>query len=342
MHEITLTAQEKIDLENRHRKTRNVHELDRIKAILLRSENWSVSAIAQALRVHESTITRHVKDYLRQQKLNFSKGGSSSLLSVKQTEELIAHLTEHLYHQTRDIAAYIFNRWKLQYSVPGLNKWLHKHGFSYKKPKGRPHKAEPAKQAAFIEAYNVLKSSLLPDETILFVDATHPTQATKLNYGWIKTGETHEISTTASRTRMNLMGAIELNHVEDATVIDYEVINAEKVGEFFEVLRGKYSSENKLHIILDQAGYHRSEDLRKKAKTLNIEFHYLPPYSPNLNPIERLWKVMNEQVRNNYCFSSAKEFREKIKNFFDETLREIGGELHGRINDNFQRLKPAY
>ena len=100
--------------------------------------------------------------------------------------------------------------------------------------------------------------------------------------------------------------------------------------------------ENKLHIILDQAGYHRSEDFRLEAKKLNIDLHYLPPYSPNLNAIERLWKVMNEHVRNNQFFGSPKEFRDKIASFFSETLPKIGAGLRNRINDNFQRLKPAH
>jgi transposase len=52
---------------------------------------------------------------------------------------------------------------------------------------------------------------------------------------------------------------------------------------------------------------------------LGIVLHYLPPYSPNLNPIEIVWKVMNEHVRNNLFFSLAKEFREAIKQFFDHT-----------------------
>lgn len=342
MYEITLTKQEKMALESRHCKTHNVRECDRIKAILLRSEGWSVSAIAQALRVHESTVTRHVKDYLKNQKLKLSAGGKSSLLSDEQTEELIVHLSEKLYHHTYDIAAYIFTRWGIQYSVSGLNKWLHRQGFSYKKPKGRPHKADTEKQEAFIASYDALKSSLPSEDTVLFIDGVHPTQATKLSHGWIKTGETHEISTTASRTRINLMGAIELGNIENATVVDYEMINAENIGHFFERLRDKYSTKGMLHIILDQAGYHRSKDLKKKAKSLNIKLHYLPPYSPNLNPIERLWKVMNEHVRNNYCFNSAKEFRDKIRGFFEKTLPKIGPELHDRINDNFQRLKPAH
>ncbi|MDD1830295.1 transposase, partial [Photobacterium sp. ZSDE20] len=65
----------------------------------------------------------------------------------------------------------------------------------------------------------------------------------------------------------------------------------------------------------DGAGYHRSDLVRNSAFVLNIELHYLPPYSPNLNPIERLWKVMNEYSRNNVYFKTKREFREAIENF---------------------------
>jgi transposase len=310
--------------------------------VLLRSEDWSISAIAQALRVHESTVTRHIKDYLDEAKLSFSKGGSDSFLSNKQTEELIVHLTEKLYHHTYDIVTYIQERWAIEYSISGLNKLLHRIGFTYKKPKGRPYKADPAKQTAFMKKYNTLKASLDNREKILFIDAVHPSQATKLNYGWIKKGETVEISTTASRTRINLMGAIELDNISKTITNEYEVINAEAVIHFLKIVREKYPIGSRLHIILDQSGYHRSGILKKAAKKLNIKLHYLPPYSPNLNPIERLWKVMNEYVRNNKFFSSTKEFRSGISDFFEKTLPAIGDTLGGRINDNFQKLNPAY
>jgi predicted ArsR family transcriptional regulator len=64
MNKISLTPKEKDDLECRHRVTRDACESDRIKAVLLRAEGWSLAAIAQALRVHEATIARHLKDYL--------------------------------------------------------------------------------------------------------------------------------------------------------------------------------------------------------------------------------------------------------------------------------------
>jgi transposase len=78
-----------------------------------------------------------------------------------------------------------------------------------------------------------------------------------------------------------------------------------------------------------------------KATELNIELHYLPAYSPNLNPIERLWKVMNEHVRNNKYFSTAKKFRDKVDEFFSQTFPKIGDVLGNRINYDFQVLKSA-
>ncbi len=48
------------------------------------------------------------------------------------------------------------------------------------------------------------------------------------------------------------------------------------------------------------------------AKELNINLRYLPPYSPNLNPIARLWNVMNEHVRNDIYFSSKQVFSSAI------------------------------
>ena len=91
-------------------------------------------------------------------------------------------------------------------------------------------------------------------------------------------------------------------------------------------------------MILDGAGYNRSEATAKAAIKYNIELHPLPPYSPNLNPIERLWKVMNEKVRNNRFFKNAKEFRQAIETFFKNILPDIGQDLNDRINDNFQIL----
>ena len=208
----------------------------------------------------------------------------------------------------------------------------------YKKPKGLPHKADAELQKEFVEKYNELKQEVGDNEPILFMDAVHPTQVTKLAYGWIKSGQKKYIETTASRTRLNIIGAIQLGNISEAIASQYETINAESVMNFMDKIRENYGSKT-VHLILDQSGYHRSLLIPEYAVKCNIKLHFLPPYSPNLNPIERLWKIMNEQVRNNRFFKGAKDFKEAINCFFSDILPRIENDLNGRINDNFEMLK---
>jgi len=340
MKNIKLTAEQKIDLEALHDASRDGRVRDRIKAVLLRSEGWSTAMIAQALRLHETSIVRHIDDFISKDKLAPENGGSQPYLNKAQTDEVVAHLMIKTYRCSYEIIEYIWKTHEIRFSISGLNKWLHQHNFSYKQPKGVPHKFDEEKQANFIKMYTELKSQVV-DEPILFMDAMHPTQATKVSCGWIKKGHDKSIETTGSRTRLNLVGAIDLNNLSGAQVKRYEKVNSETIQHFFSELRAYNGSDKRIHLILDGAGYHRAQVVKDKANELNIELHYLPPYSPNLNPIERLWKVMNEHVRNNKYFATAKEFRDKIDEFFSQTLPKIGDVLESRINDNFQVLNSA-
>lgn len=160
---ITLTNQQKQELKVLHDTTRDGRVRD----------------IADALLIHESTVRQHLNDYIQLNKLKPQNGGSQSHLSTSQTRALVGHLTENTYHHTHQIVAYVWASFGVKYSVPGMNKWLHQHGFSYKQPKGVPHKFDEKKQADFIEFYKRLKASLGKEEAIIFMDAVHPTQATK-------------------------------------------------------------------------------------------------------------------------------------------------------------------
>lgn len=340
MKNIKLTIEQKIDLEALHDASRDGRVRDRIKAVLLRSEGWSTSMITQALRLHETSIVRHINDYISKNKLAPENGGSQPYLTEEQTDEVVTHLMQHTYRCSYEIIEYIWKSHDVRFSISGFNKWLHHHGFSYKYPKGVPHKFDEEKQADFIEKYTELKAQAV-DEPILFMDAMHPTQATKVSCGWIKKRHDKAIETSGSRTRLNLVGAIDLNNLAGAQVKRYEKVNSETIKTFFTELRAENGSNKRIHLILDGAGYHRVKVVKDKADELNIKRHFLPPYSPNLNPIERLWKVMNEHVRNNKYFATAKEFRNKIDEFFSQTLPKIGDILASRINDNFQVLNSA-
>ena len=307
---------------------------------MLSNKNWSLSKTAEALLIHEKSIKRYLDDYLDKNKLKLQSGGSDSYLNDEQTQRLNQHLCEITYSHQHQIIAYIKKTFDIEYSVPGNNKWLHHNGFSYKKPKGVPHKFDVQKQAEFIEKYTELKETISDDEPLLFMDAAHPTQATKITSGWIKKGVDKPIETTGSRTRLNIVGAIRLSHL-DKTVIDrYDTVNGDSIIVFLNKVRSQYSPSNTTNLVLDGAGYHRSATVKEEAEKLNIKLHYLPPYSPNLNPIERLWKVMNKHARNGRYFATAKEFRERVDDFFTTTLPSIADALDSWINDNFQTLEP--
>lgn len=337
---IVLTATEKQKLLTQHATTRDGRVRDRIKSVIHASNGWTPAEIANALLIHETTVRQHLNDYQETGKLKPENGGSDSRLNQEQTEALVAHLCANTYQYTHHIVEYVKQNYDVQFSVSGFNKWLHRHGFSYKQPKGVPHKFDEEKQAAFIEYYKNLKAQLV-DETIFFMDATHPTQSTKLSSGWIKKGSDKAVETTGSRTRLNLIGAINLNDIGSAHVARFDRVNSETIQSFLTQLRHNQHSNKPIHLILDGAAYHRAQAVKDKAKELNINLHYLPPYSPNLNPIERLWKVMNEHARNNRYFATAKAFRDALDNFFERILPNIAHTLSSRINDNFQVLRHA-
>ena len=75
---ITLSQEEKQALEIKHRQEKNHRNADRIKAILLRDEGWSLSEISQALRVHNDTVFRYISDYLNNDNLTFNYQGSKA------------------------------------------------------------------------------------------------------------------------------------------------------------------------------------------------------------------------------------------------------------------------
>lgn len=335
---ITLTAVEKTELETKHKTEPDRRVADRIKAVVLNAQGWTQTLIAQALLISPETVHDHLQDYINSNKLKPENGGSDPKLNQTQTTKLITHLENRTYTKVSAICAWVYRSFGVTYTVAGMTKWLAAHNFSYKKPKGTPAKANTEEQEKFIETYLELVTTTPKDEPILFGDGVHPTMATKITYGWIRKGTDKPIATTASRTRMNLMGSINLQTMS-ITVGSHETINSDAMDKHFAALKEAYTTAVKIHLILDRGSYNTSAQTRASAEKYGIVLHYLPAYSPNLNPIERVWKVMNERVRNNRVFTSAKEFRHDILAFFDTTWSKISNTLRSRINDNFQTLK---
>lgn len=70
-------------------------------------------------------------------------------------------------------------------------------------------------------------------------------------------------------------------------------------------------AERRCFLIMDQAGWHASENLKVPK---NIEIVFLPPYSPELNPVERLWQWLKRHSLRNRCHQDLEAIMDSVQN----------------------------
>jgi transposase len=337
-----LNDEQRLALQIQHRTEHDGRVRDRIKAVLLHDKGWSPQRIAEALLISDQAVRNHVDDYVRLNKLSPQNGGSKSKLSKEQSAQLEAHLQTHIYLYVKDILAYVQTAFKITYTVHGLRNWLQRYGFSYKKPAVVPGKANKEQQEVWLAEYEKLRASLPEDETICFTDGVHPTHNVQPAYGWIKKGVRREIPANTGRARLNLSGIIDvLTH--NVLVQEDHTLNAESTICFFQKIEEAYPRQRKVHVFCDNAPYYRNKTVRAWLARSKIELHFLPPYSPNLNPIERLWKLMKERVIYNTYYEHVDDFRAAVIGFFKTlstltTESVLGQMLRSRVRDRFSAV----
>lgn len=331
---------ERAQLKTQHKKERDKKICDRIKAVLLYDKGWSFEKIAEALLLTEQAIRQHVDEYKSSKKLKPEGGGSEEKLTADQSEQLEAHLQEQTYLYVKDISAYVQVTFGTTYTVPGMRSWLQRHGFSYKKPAVVPGKANREQQQKWLADYEKLRRGLPGDETICFIDGVHPTHNVQPAYGWIKKGVRKEIPANTGRSRLNLSGAIDvISH--NVVIREDQTLNAESTIHFFQKIEEAYPDKRKIYAFCDNAPYYRNKAVGRYLTTSKIVLHFLPPYSPNLNPIERLWKWMKERVIYNVYYQDFEDFKGAVLGFFSAlaTLAPdsiLGQSFRNRVRDKFR------
>lgn len=333
-----LTKEERVGLEEELKIAKDSAEWKRLFVILNYDDGCSVKALAILMRLSPWTIEDYLKKYSSQNKTkNDPRGGSPSKLSETETKVLEEHLSKITYLKVKNIVAYVRKTFGKQYSRTGMTTWLKDHGFTYKKPEKIPGRLDPSRQERFIEEYEKLKATLGPCDELYFLDAVHPEYQSQAVSGWIRKGECKTLQTTGKQKRLHFVGALALNEMK-VMVREYETIDADAMIHFFKNL-DQTGSKGKIHVILDNAAAHKNQKVADFLKDSRIQLHYLPPYSPNLNPIERLWKVFRETTLYNRFFETCWDFFAEVRGFFADKVHKIRQLLQRRINDNFQIIK---
>jgi transposase len=339
---MTLDDAERARLKIQHKQERDGRVRDRIKAVLLHDKGWSCKQIAEALLISDDAVRIHIQDYDAAKKLRPESGGSQEKLSAKQSQQLETHLLKHTYLYVKDIVAYVKITFGIEYTAHGLRNWLQRHHFSYKKPAVVPGKANEQQQKEWIAEYEKLRAELPANETICFTDGVHPTHNVQAAYGWIKKGIRKEIPANSGRSRLNLSGAVDV--ISHKVIIQADqTLNANSTIAFLQKIEKAYPDKDRIHVFCDNARYYKNQDVHNYLETSKVKLHFLPPYSPNLNPIERLWKWMKERVIYNAYYPGFEEFKSAIFGFFAllSTLgsdSELGLCFRSRVRDKFRPM----
>ncbi len=195
-------------------------------------------------------------------------------------------------------------------------------------------------QAEFKKNYEDFSSQLKEDETVVFMDGMHPTHNLETGKAWIKVGKKKEVLTNSGRKRCNLNGFYN-PFTQDVFAKNYESINSQATIDSFKELEAFYPNKATIYVIIDNARYYKNSMVKDWLKTSRIEPIYLPPYSPNLNLIERFWKCLKKEVILNQFYPTFSEFKTALLDFCNKSSPEHKALLKKSVGTKLHLLKMA-
>ena len=157
-----------------------------------------------------------------------------------------------------------------------------------------------------------------------------------MGYGWIKKGHDKFIKCNSGRAHLNINGAVNIQNL-DVVTRQSKTVDKEAICDLLRAIKAKNPNEDKIYVVMDNASYNKSKKVRKLAKELGIRLKYLPPYSPNLNLAERLWRFFREEVLSMKFYETLNDFAKACSQFF-RGIRKYKDRLSTLLVDNFQAM----
>ncbi len=214
--------------------------------------------------------------------------------------------------------------------------FMKRHGLRYLKAGQIPAKADSEQQEVFVEqTLNPLIVRAENEEIhLLFMDSVHPVMGVFLCSLWSIMRVF--IKSSAGRKRLNMLAAVNAINQEINLFTNETYINAQVIVRFLYQLRIYYFDMKPIYIVLDNARYQHCDLVRYTAWTLGIKLVFLPPYSPNLNVIERLWKWMKKKVLYAHYYQDFAAFKNALINTIKSAKQKHPEELKSLLNLKFQ------
>ena len=264
-------------------------------------------------------------------------------MTLEQQAKLKAWVGDTLPRTTRMVGAWIEHEFEVVYeSRSGLIALLHRLGLEHRKPEAVSGKLDPAKQKAFIDAYETLLKTLPDDEAVMFADAVHPTHGARPVGCWAPKEVKVAVDQTSGRDRLNIHGALDLE-TGRTRMIEVVTVNALSTIALLVAIEALYPAMRIIHVFLDNARYHHARAVQDwlALPGRRIRLHFVPAYCPHLNPIERLWGLMHKNVTHNRCYATYNEFCDAVLGFLRCDVPSRWSTLCDSVTDNFRIISPG-
>jgi transposase len=313
----------------------------RFIAILMVASS-GISAAADAVGKSIRTIENWYKVYLEKgaSALNsFQYKPKECYLTDDQAEELKDRVKKTNPSDTKVICRHIEKNFGVSYSRSAVEKLLKKKGLKRLRPKtmpGNPPSEEEQKE--WVEEYRELREKVAEpgsDEVLLFCDGVHFVHQNVPGYCWGDPSDPPVYKTNSGRQRLNCLGGY--NPVTGRFIHETgeSSCDADKFITFLAKLLMIYPKKI-IKIILDNAPYFHAKKVQDYIKdNPRIELCFLPPYAPNLNLIERLWRFVKGKLVVNTYYKKYKTFRCHAFRLLNN-ISNYKEELKSLMVENFQ------
>ncbi|MDR0541164.1 MAG: IS630 family transposase, partial [Dysgonamonadaceae bacterium] len=310
-----------LELSRRYQRKVTGKDYVKVTSLLMLYRGYSVEAVSDRLGIDVSTVYRYWNFYKSNGLDSFLENRYKDywgLLSSSELSLLRHELKRILYTDAKSVSKWIRDTFGVDYTPQGTVDLLNRIGFIYKKTKEVLCECSDEKQLAFMEKLSEVIMDFDEETVVYYADGVHPTHNSRSTYAWIEKGEDFEQPTVSGRDRININELVNAKDVTDVIYVDCENVNAQSTKELYQKALEKHPEAKKIYILSDNARYYRNKELTEWIQKTAITQIFLPPYSPNLNLIERLWRFLRKKVINTHFYRTKELFRKAIHVFFDD------------------------